>query len=281
MRHRGESRESVSRYTTRARLKALGIAGVVAVCACMLLGGATGAAALTGAPTFWKVDLHQHSAFSGDARADIKLDATIDQTKGYNAVFLTDHDRLSSFQIAGANGNFLSYSEDLSTRFTAKISGTGSTPTVVTTQHHGGTKSLHLAATSNTASNARSFVYADRGAGLNSGNVTLDFWVLPQTINSGSGADVSVSLGGDSTTGTATYGYTNLGGTATPGKSTVLVWQLGSARAASSERDHRHLHELARVHRGYLEPLRDQRHHRARQRGLPPADLRQRRAGPA
>lgn len=37
-------------------------------------------------------------------------------------------------------------------------------------------------------------------------------------------------------TATAPYGYTNSAGTTTLGKSTVLVWQLGSARASSQYR---------------------------------------------
>jgi hypothetical protein len=108
------------------------------------------------------------------------------------------------------------------------------TNAVTTSRFHSGTSSLHLAATAGTPTNVRSYVYADRGVGLSSGNPILDFWVYPQTIDAGSGADVSVSLGGDQSTGVSTWGYTTADGTPHPGKSTVLVWQLGSARASSS-----------------------------------------------
>src|SRR3954447_12401368 len=66
------------------------------------------AAATPPSGTWYKVDLHQHSSFSGDARADPGIDATLAKQNGYNAVMLTDHDRAASFQIQGANGDYLS-----------------------------------------------------------------------------------------------------------------------------------------------------------------------------
>jgi hypothetical protein len=201
----------------------------------LMLGGAGSASGASG-PTWWKVDTHQHSAFSGDARADLGIDAANDKSQNYNAVFLTDHDRLSSFSIQGANGNYLDYRDALTGRWLAKTLGStsASTNAVVTSPVHSGSNSLHLAVTSGSTSNGRTLVYAKRGANLRSGAVTLDFWVYPVRIDSGSGADVSVSLGGDATAGTRAYGYTTADGTPHPGKSTVLVWQLGAARAASS-----------------------------------------------
>jgi hypothetical protein len=204
------------------------------VVAVILLGGA-GRAAASG-PTWWKVDTHQHSAFSGDARADLGVDAAIDKSQNYNAVFVTDHDRLNSFSIQGANGNFVDYRDALSGRWLPKTLGSTSSSTnaVVTSPVHSGANSLHLAVTSSSTSNGRTFVYAKRGANLLSGDVTLDFWVRPVRIDAGSGVDVSVSLGGDATSGVRAYGYTTTDGVPHPGKSTVLVWQLGAARVASS-----------------------------------------------
>jgi chitodextrinase len=228
------------RRSRTARARTLGALFVAITGVSLLLGGAGGAGAV-GGPTFWKVDLHEHSSFSGDARADIGIDAAVAKSRGYNAVFLTDHDRLSGFQIQGANGNFLSYTDTLSGRWTGKSAPTPTLPAgslvtnaVTTSRFHSGTSSLHLAATAGTPTNVRSYVYADRGVGLSSGIPTLDFWVYPQTIDAGSGADVSVSLGGDQSTGVSTWGYTTADGIAHPGKSTVIVWQLGSARASSS-----------------------------------------------
>jgi hypothetical protein len=220
----GWTRRPLSRWLT-----ALIIAGVA------WLGWASGAGAASG-PTWWKVDTHQHSAFSGDARADLGLDAALDKSQNYNAVFITDHDRLNSFSIQGANGNYVDYRDALSGRWLPKTLGSvsASTNAVVTSPVHSGTNSLHLAVTSSSTTNGRTLVYAKRGSNLLSGAVTLDFWVYPVRIGSGSGVDVSVSLGGDATSGVRAYGYTTADGVAHPGKSTVLVWQLGAARAASS-----------------------------------------------
>jgi hypothetical protein len=171
-------------------LIALVIAGTVLL-------GWIGSADAASAPTWWKVDTHQHSAFSGDARADLGLDAAIDKSLNYSAVFVTDHDRLNSFSIQGANGNYLDYRDALSGRWLPKTLGSTSSSTnaVVTSPVHSGANSLHLAVTSSSASNGRTFVYAKRGANLLSGDVTLDFWVYPLRIDPGSGVDVSVSLG--------------------------------------------------------------------------------------
>jgi chitodextrinase len=67
---------------------------------------------------------------------------------------------------------------------------------------------------------------------LRAGAVTLDFWVYPQQISGNAGVDVSVALGGDSTVATS-IGYTNNAGTTTLRKSTILVWQIGTARASA------------------------------------------------
>jgi hypothetical protein len=200
----------------------------------LVLGGA-GSASAAG-PTWWKVDTHEHSAFSSDARQDLGIDAADDKSLNYNAVFVTDHDRLSSFSIQGANGNYIDYHDALSGRWLPKTLGSTSSSTnaVVTSPVHSGPNSLHLAVTSSSASNGRTFVYAKRGPNLRSGAVTLDFWVYPVRISSGAGVDVSVSLGGDTSAGTRAYGYTTADGASHTGKSTVLVWQLGGARAATS-----------------------------------------------
>jgi hypothetical protein len=196
----------------------------------------SGAARAAAAPTWWKVDLHQHSSFSGDARPDLGIDAAKDKAQSYNAAFITDHDRMSSFSIQGANGNYVDYRDALSGRWLQKTFGSpaSSANGVVTSPVHSGSNSLHLAVTASSAANARTIVYAKRGPNLRSGDVTLDFWVDPVRIDAGSGVDVSVSLGGDASTGVSTYGYTTADGTPQLGKSTVLVWQLGSARAATS-----------------------------------------------
>lgn len=184
-------------------------------------------------PTWWKVDTHEHSSFSGDARADPGIVAANAKAQGLDAVFLTDHDRQASFQIQGANGNILTFSNSLSGRWKAKALGSlsSSSAGTVSSPVHSGTGSLHVQATS--SSSGRSMVYGKRAPSLRAGGVILDFWVLPQRIDSGSGVDVSVALGGDAHTGVSAYGYTSFDGTTTIAKSTALVWQLGSARPSS------------------------------------------------
>ena len=211
--------------------------GVVMVIATLVPLAAEGTGSAAPGWNWYLVDTHRHSAFSGDARADIGINAAVDKTNNYNAVFLTDHDRMSSFQIQGANGNYLSYSDALSGRWIQKTTGTDSPGTINTvdaTQVHSGSSSLHLKVASALGSSAQTFVYAKRAPGIRSGDVTMDFWVYPLTVSAQSGVDVSVSLGGDATTGSSPYGYTTNDGTTQPGKSTVLVWQIGNARGSSS-----------------------------------------------
>ena len=208
------------------------------------LGGAASRAA--GGPTWWKVDLHEHSAFSGDARADIGVDAAKAKLQNYNAVFLTDHDRGSGFQIAGDNGNKISvpgaveHQLDIEApAFEPPQRSSGIQPTAVESPVHSGTYSIHFKATASTATTIRSMTYNPRGMGLRSGAITLDFWAYPVSTSATAGLDVSVSLGGDTTVGPTPFGYTTSDGvthTTSSGaaKTTALVWQMGGARAAAS-----------------------------------------------
>src|SRR5439155_18056501 len=154
-------------------------------------GGAMRASAVVG-PTWWKVDTHEHSSFSGDGRQDLGLLSSNDKSLNYNAIFVTDHDRAASFAIADANGNHLEYKEALSTRWHPKTSPSTISPpstytnSVVSSQFHSGSQSLHVSVVSQLARNLRSYVYANRGPTLRVGDDTLDFWVLPAQIDAGS-----------------------------------------------------------------------------------------------
>src|SRR3954462_13680340 len=173
-------------------------AGLVAA-----LSGATTSHA-AGGPTWWKVDLHEHSAFSGDARADIGVDAAKAKLQNYNAVFLTDHDRGSGFQISGDNGNKISVAEQLNGNWTSKLLPTnlpngssGIVPTAVQSPSpvHSGTYSIHVKATAANSTTVRSTTYNPRGMGLRSGAIMLDFWAHPTSTSASAGLDVSVALG--------------------------------------------------------------------------------------
>jgi hypothetical protein len=184
------------------------------------------------ADQWWTVDLHRHSVFSADAREDLGILARNAQVAGYNAVFVTDHDRMSSFTIEGVNGHHLEFRDDIS-RFIHKTFGSvsASTTELASSPVHSGTRSLHLAASS--ASSGETFQAAKRGPNFRSGAIVLDFWVYPVRIDPGSGAYVSVSIGGDPTY-LRPFGYTTSAGVVSPGKSTVLAWQLGQARTDST-----------------------------------------------
>src|SRR5438105_3581239 len=117
----------------------IGIGAVLAVVSC-LGGGTRRASAVTG-PTWWKVDTHEHSSFSGDARQDLGLLASNDKSRNYNAIFVTDHDRAASFAIEDANGNHLEYFDTLSGRWIQKKAGNPTTFSygTVTSPVHSGT----------------------------------------------------------------------------------------------------------------------------------------------
>jgi len=237
----------------RARLWAC-----VAVCVSIVAVAGTGASA-SGGSSWWKVDTHEHSAYSGDAKADIGVDAQLAKFYGYNAVFLTDHDRGTGFQINGANGNYQAFINPNPDPTTWKTTGntvgnstwTGKPtpsqpvagapiPVLDSTTFHGASGvSIHLKTVGQATKTISSMIYTDRGPALNAGNVTLDFWMYPSQLSGPAGADVSVSLGGDIATGPKAIGYTDVDGIShgltTPAKSTVLVWQVGAARKPSQD----------------------------------------------
>ena len=166
-------------------------------CLVAVQSGATTSHAASG-PTWWKVDLHEHSAFSGDARADIGVDAAKAKLQNYNAVFLTDHDRGSGFQISGDNGNKISVPEKLNE------TGPRSAPSPLPSGSSGiqpdrGAVSRALGDVLDPlrcdlldSTTIRSMTYNPRGMGLRSGAITLDFWAYPVIDRVNAGLDVSV-----------------------------------------------------------------------------------------
>ena len=205
----------------------------------MLLAALTGALVVAGLPAgaaadqWYKADLHRHSVISADARPDLGIVANNMKSLGYNAVFLTDHDRGSRFDVHGAWANDTEIHDTLGA-FATRTYGAASARTneLVTSPVKGGTKSLHMAVTSTDGGEA--FVWSNRGPNLRSGDIILDFWVNPARIDAAAGVFVSASIGGDPTVGIP-LGYTTSAGIVTPRKSTLMVWQLGSARANSTD----------------------------------------------
>src|SRR5215208_3841390 len=183
---------------------------------------------------WYKVDPHVHSSVSADAYVDIGIHSHDAIASGYDAIFLTDHNGGSSFQVNNLTANHMAF-EDTYTRWEVGTYGSLSATTneLVATPIHTGTQSLHLKSSSNTS--GETYIWAHRGPNFRSGDIMLKFSVYPTRIDPGSGLYVSVSIGGDPTVIASPYGYTTAAGVVSPGKSTVLVWQLGSGRAPSSD----------------------------------------------
>src|SRR5215212_11236178 len=183
---------------------------------------------------WYKVDTHVHSSVSADAYVDIGIHSHDAIASGYDAIFLTDHNGGSSFQVNNLTANHMAF-EDTYTRWEVGTYGSLSATTnaLASTPIHTGTQSLRLKSSSSTS--GETYVWAHRGPNFRSGDIMLKFSVYPTRIDPGSGLYVSVSIGGDPTVIASPYGYTTTAGVVSPGKSTVLVWQLGSGRAPSSD----------------------------------------------
>ena len=182
---------------------------------------------------WYKTDTHTHSVVSSEAEADIGILGQSAKDQGYDFILVTDHNNASSFQINNLTANHMVFEDDY-TRWTSATYGllSSTTNALATTPVNSGAKSLHLKATS--SSYGEAFVWTKRGPNFRSGDIILKFSVYPVRLDPGSGVYVSVSVGGDQTV-EPPVGYTTQAGVVSPGKSSVLVWQLGSPRAASSD----------------------------------------------
>ena len=186
---------------------------------------------------WYKTDLHVHSVLSADAFDDLGIQSQAAKALGYNALFLTDHNLASSFPISSLTANNMLF-EDSYTHWTVGTYGSPASTTnaLASTLVHTGTKSLHLASTA--SGSGETYAWTKRGPNFRSGDIILKVSIYPTRIDPGSGVYVSVSIGGDVTVDKPD-GYTTAGGIISPGKSIVLVWQLGSARQSSSDPNRR------------------------------------------
>ena len=217
-------------YLSTARILRFVLASLIILCLGLL------PRQVSTAQTGWqwyKTDLHAHSVISADAYTDLGIISQSAKAQGYNALFLTDHNLASDFPINSLTANYMIF-EDSYTRWTSVKYGTATATTnaLATAPINTGTKSLHLA--SSASAYAETFVWTNRGPNFRSGDIILKFSVYPTRIDPGSGVYVSASIGGDVTV-QSPDGYTTSSGVISPGKSIVLVWQLGSARVASSD----------------------------------------------
>src|SRR4051794_25042304 len=207
-----------------------GIAAFAAACALALVWSAPAPA-----DQWYQTDTHVHSVVSGDALDDMGLISQAGKQLGYNAMFITDHQAGSNFPISTVVANHVVFDDDLGAKWSPDVFGapTSTTDQLVSSPVRSGTNSLHLKATG--TSFGEGFVALKRGPNLRSGDLILKFSVYPTRIDAGSGLYVSASIGGDASVDLPVEGYTTSDGVVSPGKSTVMVWQLGNARAASAD----------------------------------------------
>jgi hypothetical protein len=186
---------------------------------------------------WYKTDTHIHSSVSADTYIDLGLLSNKAKAAGYNAVFVTDHNLASDFPANGV-ANQVPF-EDAYFHWFPGIYGTQTSTLneLASTPVNSGTKSLHMVSASSSSS-AETCTWAARGPNFRSGDIILKVSIYPTRIDAGSGIYVSVSIGGDprvTAISPTPAGYTTQAGVISPGKSTLLVWQLGSARTASSD----------------------------------------------
>ena len=187
-----------------------------------------------GASQWYMVDPHTHSVVSAEAFIDVGVHAMLAQNLGYSAIFLTDHDGGSSFQISNLHANNMRF-EDSYTRWESGTFGTlsASVNSLATTPVNSGSASLYLRSAS--TQYGETHVWTKRGPTFRSGDIILKVSIYPVRIDPNAGAYVSVAIGGDQSTNKTPAGYTTAAGVISPGKSTVLIWQLGNARVASTD----------------------------------------------
>src|SRR5215217_2462707 len=123
--------------------------------AALATGDATRTTATVAASPTWqwyKTDPHVHSVTGGDGFDDYGIISRAAKDRGYDALFLTDHQGGSSFEIGAWTANSLVFDETYS-KWSSKTSGSlsASTNGLASTQVHSGTKSLHLKSSSNTS----------------------------------------------------------------------------------------------------------------------------------
>lgn len=186
---------------------------------------------------WYKTDTHIHSSTSADTYIDLGILSNKAKAAGYNAVFVTDHNLASDFPANGV-ANQVPFEDTYFHWFPGAYGTQSSTLNeLATTPVNTGSKSLHMVSASSPGS-AETFTWAARGPNFRSGDITLKISIYPTRVDLGSGVYFSVAIGGDprvTSISPTPAGYTTQASVITPGKSTMLVWQLGTARTASSD----------------------------------------------
>src|SRR4051794_22248603 len=143
--------------------------------------------ATAAAERWFKTDTHVHSVVSGDGVPDLGIISAAGKARGYNAMFITDHQAGSNFPISTVVANHVEFEDDLGTKWDPDFFGAPSTKVteLATSPVRGGTKSLHVRATA--ASSGEAFERLKRGPNLRSGDLILRFSAFPTRVDPGSG----------------------------------------------------------------------------------------------
>src|SRR4051794_32154721 len=135
------------------------------------------APAADAADQWFKTDTHVHSVVSGDALPDLGIISAAGKARGYNAMFVTDHQAGSNLATSTVIANHISFDDDvLGDKWDPDFFGAPSVhiAELATTPVKTGTKSLHVKATAPSAF-GESYVMLKRGPSLRSGDLILKF----------------------------------------------------------------------------------------------------------
>jgi len=171
------------------------------------------------------VETHVHSAFSADAVADVGVLAVTARALGYDAVFLTDHNEGSAFQIRGDTANRRVLDEDDGGwKLFQRGDLRSSTSAMESETAYRGVRAFHLALSA--PSTGAVGLWARRGPLIAAGPVILSFAVLVRHLDPESGFAATVTLGGDSDVAQA-IGYTTAGGEVLLDRHVTFAWTIG------------------------------------------------------
>ena len=94
----------------------LGLFALVAALLAALGGASSSPASSTSGWHWFKTDTHVHTVVSGDAVEDAGILSQSAQAKGYNALFVTDHQAASNFAISTVVANHVVFEDSFRTK---------------------------------------------------------------------------------------------------------------------------------------------------------------------
>ncbi|MDW8007806.1 MAG: hypothetical protein RMJ05_13980 [Thermomicrobium sp.] len=184
---------------------------------------------------WFRIETHMHSVFSSDAVADVGVLTAAARELGYDAVFLTDHNEGSAFQIEGETANLRTLDEqDSGWKVERSRTPEGTIAQFEHTTAFRGVRAFHVALP---ASGSLS-LWTRRGPLVAAGPITFTFAVLVRRLEPGTGLAAMVSLGGAPDLG-ETVGYTTETGAVRRDHSVTLAWTIGEPLLPAATPRHR------------------------------------------